>query len=309
VFETTEVTLNTLRIFLTTFTSLVAIGLVLEYKTALWNILRLVIKVLLLRSSPFERCTLRKLSWHSLGAILVTVGVLGEFWVEFRQYGSEGKLARESAETIGGLRVELGKEQRAIKGYDLKIATAESEAAASKAIAEGEKLERRKLEVRLGPRSLDFAKQQMITDALRKFSGHPQVSVTSYGQDAEAWALGAQLIEIISVATKVAPSDRRSNLSVTGGFETGITIRGPTSEGAFMEALRAALTDIGELKEVTVNGPILVPGLFTAGPVARGGPISQGGQARVLPAAPSSSGPVAIMVAVKPVPISLQKLK
>jgi hypothetical protein len=38
--------------------------------------------------------------WHSLGALLVTVGVLGEFWVEFKQYGAENVLSRASASAM-----------------------------------------------------------------------------------------------------------------------------------------------------------------------------------------------------------------
>ena len=243
-----------------------------------------------------------------VGLTLVCVGVTGEGIFEALVTISDGKLQTFNNMTISDAATRASSAEAMARGFQSQIAKAEAEAAASKALAEGEKLERRKLEARLGPRSLDFDTQQMITDVLRKFSGHPQISVTSYGEDAEAWALGAQLIEIISAATGVQPLDRRANLSVTGGFETGITIRGPISESVFMEAMRAALTDIGKLREVAVNGPILVPAVTTGGPVVRGGPTAQGGQARVLPAAPST-GPVAIMVAVKPVPVSLQKLK
>jgi hypothetical protein len=95
--ESAENSLKTLRIFLVAFTWMVGVGLVLEYKTQLLFICRGLLKVVSLKSNSFDRCQLRRLVWHSLGALLVTVGVLGEFWIEFRQYGAENNLSRASA--------------------------------------------------------------------------------------------------------------------------------------------------------------------------------------------------------------------
>ena len=104
--ESAERALTTLRLELIVFTSLVALGLVLEYKTALKLMVLGLWKLLTFRSTPVDRCALRKMCWHFLGALLVTIGVAGEFWIEYRQYAAENDLTRATSAERDRLRNE-----------------------------------------------------------------------------------------------------------------------------------------------------------------------------------------------------------
>ena len=187
-----EDSLKVLRIFLVFFTWVVAVGLVVEYKTELQFIFRGLLKVVRLKSNTFERCQLRKIVWHSLGAILVTVGVLGEFWVEFKQYGAESDLSRASAAERDGLNARTAEAEKIAKGFDAKIsesdardkaaeatskgfeaqiADAQKAAAQSKVEAESERLARVQLQQQLEPRRLTGVQKEKLRALL---SADPQ---------------------------------------------------------------------------------------------------------------------------------------
>jgi hypothetical protein len=189
---TIEHSLKVLRIFLVIFTWVVAVGLVVEYKTELLFICKGLLKVVRLKSNSFDRCQLRKLIWHSLGALLVTVGVLGEFWIEFKQYGVESEFSRASAAERDGLNARTAEAEKIAKGYDVKIsesdakaksaeatakgfeaqiADAQKAAAQSKAEAESERLARVELQKQLEPRRLTGAQKEKLRSLL---SADPQ---------------------------------------------------------------------------------------------------------------------------------------
>lgn len=133
--ESAENTLKLLRIVLVLFTSLVAIGLVLEYKAALRLIGNGLIRLIRFKSNSVERCALRKMCWHFLGALLVTVGVAGEFIVEFEQYGAENKLSRASASARDELNAKAAQAEATARGFEAQIADARRASAVSQAKA------------------------------------------------------------------------------------------------------------------------------------------------------------------------------
>jgi hypothetical protein len=153
--ESAEDSLRTLRIFLVAFTWMVGVGLVLEYKTQLLFICRNLLKFVSLKSNSFDRCQLRKLVWHSLGALLVTVGVLGEFWVEFKQYGAESNFSRASAASRDELNAKASRNE--IEAAQLRL--------------KAEELEEQILEQ--GPRDLLLygKREESFTNSIRQFKG------------------------------------------------------------------------------------------------------------------------------------------
>jgi hypothetical protein len=157
----------------------------------------------------------------------------------------------------------------------------------------------------IAPRTIAADAQQQIVTSLRKsFWGHPAVTVGSYSLDGEGTGLATELIGIIRTATGTRPNDARTSSIVAGGFELGVSIRGPDSERPFMLALQDALTSIGQLKLVYINGvePPTGAGLSgNAGLVGRAGITGGGGPPR-QPTIPAK-GPVIIMVGIKPIQV------
>ena len=112
-----EVALNALRRWLVFWTLAVSAGLILEYRRQLWKIALLSAKIVLLRSTSLERCVWRKACVHTFGAILVTAGVLGELWIEFRESGTEKSLSAANASVIG----DLNHETALLENENLKL--------------------------------------------------------------------------------------------------------------------------------------------------------------------------------------------
>lgn len=80
---------------------ILTIGAVIEYWYKLKMLAFLTIKFLSGRSRSFERCTLRKLAIHSLGPILVVLGIAGEVVFEGRAFIVED---RQEEQAQGKLR-------------------------------------------------------------------------------------------------------------------------------------------------------------------------------------------------------------
>jgi hypothetical protein len=190
--ESIESSLNTLRIALVIFTWMVGFGLILEYKTQLSLICQGLLKIVRAKSSSFDRCALRKMCWHFLGALLVTIGVLGEFWIEFKQYGAEKEFSRASASERDKLKARTAQAEAIANGFELKISEsdakaksaeatakqfeaqivgAQRDAAESKKEAESERLARAQLQKELEPRRLTGKQKEKLRSLL---SADPQ---------------------------------------------------------------------------------------------------------------------------------------
>jgi hypothetical protein len=231
----------------------------------------------------------RKKEITRIGWILILLGVVGEGLFEAAVSNADGMLQDFNNTLLAGVIEQAG--------------AANARASANEVEAQQLKAENLRLEAIIAPRSLSLDQQRQITDRLRNFAGHPAVEVSSYGLDAEALSLAGQLISIIRSATGTMPMDRRANFIVTGGFEFGVQIRGPNSEREFMSTVTTALTQIGKLKMVQTNGPSFRAGAAIGGNASMGGRASiGGGGGGIVPTSIPESGPVRILVGVKPMP-------
>jgi hypothetical protein len=149
-------------------------------------------------------------------------------------------------------------------------------------------------------RTLSPKQQKEIVGGLLGFIGHPAVEVGSYGMDGEGALLATQIMSVIHKATGAMPKDARASKVVTGGFETGVQIRGPQSEMPFMRKLGHLLQTIGEL-DVSINAPELSGGVaITGGAALSGGAVLSGGGQ--LTSQVPATGPVRVFVGLKPIP-------
>jgi hypothetical protein len=285
-----ERSLDSWQSWLFVATLLVVVGLVLEYWHEVGE---------LLKARPVEWKSVQQI----IGAVFVIAGVAGELGVQYRASAVETKLRSASHGVESILKTSAETARSTAAGFQSQIAGAEARAAEARAMAAAEQLERARLEAIVAPRSLSLEQQRLIKAALQRFSRHPAVVVSSYGLDSEGAALGAQIISVIGAATGISPVDQRASYLVTGGFVSGIQIRGPNSERDFMSALERALTSIGRLKEVHINGPSFRPGAAMVGPSALAGPAAISGVGVTVPATVPDSGPVSILVGVKPLPV------
>jgi hypothetical protein len=207
------------------------------------------------------------------GWVLIVLGVMGEGLSEGFVHKYDTALSilndaivseaqKESAHaeaTAKGFDAQIAKSNAAAKsaeatarGFEAQIAGAQRDASESKKEAEAERLERTKLEAAVAPRSLSLDQQKRIANACRAFQRHG-VLIRSYGMDGEAAALGGQIIATLRAANLVVV-DGRGSITVSGGFDTGVHIRGPATENWFADTLGQALSVIGDLK-VAVNDP------------------------------------------------------
>jgi hypothetical protein len=115
---------DSLAVWLTIFTTLVVIGLILEYRKDVLGLFR-----------SFEWAKL----WAVTGGIFVTVGVAGELFVEFRASNIEGQLRTANASLVSGLNKEAEDERLERTKLEAQIAPRRLTPAQRKAIAEAVK--------------------------------------------------------------------------------------------------------------------------------------------------------------------------
>jgi hypothetical protein len=242
-----------------------------------------------------------------IGWFLILIGVVGEGVFEGLVSKADGLIQTLNNTLLSSASDRASNAEIIARAFESQIADAERDAETAKTQAAASELARVRLEATVSPRSFSLEQQRLIIAAISKFSGHPAVIVSSYGLDGEAAAFGIQLISVIHAATGVAPVDRRAGQIVAGGFETGVKIRGPNSEQEFMSALKNALTSIGRMKEVDVNGPLIITGAaITSGVSLAAGTTLVGGR-EIVPARVPASGQVLIMIGVKPLPVLTAK--
>jgi hypothetical protein len=91
-----------LRVWLYIWTALVAIGLTLEYRKEFVRLAEL-LWVYVVERVPFESWRIRKTLTAIIAGALVTVGVVGELWIEFSQSDVETELAADNGKLTGDL--------------------------------------------------------------------------------------------------------------------------------------------------------------------------------------------------------------
>jgi hypothetical protein len=276
-------------------TALVAFGLVLEAPELIHDLIPIGRKIISrLKKLPVEVAEHETPDWVKVvafvGWIFIVVGVVGEEFAGIKVKNLDGNVQECSDAKVREATIEAG---------DAKGSASDAESSAKHAKAEADELVREV--TALSPRNLTLDQQRKIAATLKTFWGHPSVTVESYGMDGEGTALATQLIFVLRAAIGVPIVDRRANSIVTGGFEWGISIRGPESELPFMMALQKSLTEIGKLSGVAVNGLMPATGAGMGGNAGMGGSAGMGGgggppRKPIIP----SSGPVEIIVGIRP---------
>jgi hypothetical protein len=131
------------------------------------------------------------------------------------------------------------------------------------------------------------------------------VVVSSYGMDTEAAPLAKQLTYAVFDHTFEVTFDEGGPVT-SGALDEGILISGPLSAARYMDCLADALANIGQLKNVTVNGERHEGTSMSGNAVMSGGTVMSGG-GRTIPAGPKPEGsPIAIFVGIRPVDVVLK---
>jgi hypothetical protein len=283
--STLDTSLDSLEHWLALMTALVVIGLVLEY----WHELPEAIDALKTAWSWRPLCIIS-------GAILITVGVAGELFVQSLASRKETALRKANDEVFAGLngeaaqaRIDAGNAIVRASKADERASENEKEAARLQKLAEAERLERIKLEAAVAPRSLSLEQQRLIASACGRFRGR-SVLVSSYGMDGEGAALAGQIISVLRTSG-ITVADARASIIVTGGFEMGVHVRGTDVERDLVSSLGNALSSTGKLK-VSINDT----------PPRLGSAMGGGGESF-----PAGSVFVTVMVGIKPLPILAAK--
>lgn len=84
--------------------AILTIGAVIEYWSKIKLLTLLGLKWILGKSTPFDRCVFRKVIIHSLGPILVVVGIAGEVVFEGRAFILEDRQEEEARQSVDSLR-------------------------------------------------------------------------------------------------------------------------------------------------------------------------------------------------------------
>lgn len=105
-------------------------GAVLEYSHQLKHLILLIAKWVCRRSTPYDRCVFKKLLRHSIGSILVVLGIAGEFVFEGRAFIVEDRQEDQARKIVGSLQEQanaVSKEEDGLK-KQLDAASKESDA-------------------------------------------------------------------------------------------------------------------------------------------------------------------------------------
>lgn len=82
---------------------ILTVGAVIEYWHKLELLARLISKLLFGKSTAFDRCVLKKVLIHSLGPILVVLGIAGDFVFEGRAFIVEDRQEEQNRKMVGSL--------------------------------------------------------------------------------------------------------------------------------------------------------------------------------------------------------------
>lgn len=77
------------------------IGAIVEYWYKLKLLALLVLKWILRKSTPFDRCAFRRLLFHSIGPVLVVLGIAGEVVFEGRTFVVEDRQEEQARKAVG----------------------------------------------------------------------------------------------------------------------------------------------------------------------------------------------------------------
>ena len=253
----------------------------------------------LIRSQDWEAI------WHDLylwvGVFAVALGAIS---IVFQRLETRNiRKGRATSDLIAGIHSERAMIEKHIS--DVAIAEALTVASIANKAAEGEKLERVRLEALVAPRRLSIEQQRNIGDACLGITGR-KIVVTSYGLDGEGFALGWQILSALH-RPGLNVSGNLAGIVQSGVFDTGVLVRTPPEEEGFGKCICHALHALGGL-EVILNGERHVGNAVMLGPATTVGPATMIGGGRIQPKGFLPAGsPIEIMVGIKPINPPLDK--
>lgn len=180
-------------------TLILIFGAVLEDWPKLKQIALLIAKMILFRSTAFERCVLKKLIIHSVGAIMVVVGIAGELVFETRTFIVEDRETANLAETAGDAK-QSALDAAAAAGnavqslvivgaaageLDKRLSTSSQKIAALEDTVAKAELEVEQLKGQLADRTLSDKQVEAIAGKLAKYAGQ-EYNVTAYWDSPES---------------------------------------------------------------------------------------------------------------------------
>jgi hypothetical protein len=185
---------------------ILTLGAVIEY----WDKLRLLwllsAKWILRKSTPFDRCVFWKLLLHSVGPILVVLGIAGEFVFEGRTFVVEDRQEIKAKGDIASL-------QNQSSAFVLEAAQRRKE-------AEAEHLARVKIEATVAWRSFSKEQQSIFSDNLKLLAGL-KVGVSYLNGEAEGLGFANDIATALRAA-KWSVFSPREPFTQFGGFGGGI---------------------------------------------------------------------------------------
>ncbi len=191
--------LSALQVLAVLSALLLTIGAIVEYKDKIKPIVLLIGKWIFGKSTPYDRCVLRKLLVHSVGPLMVVFGIAGELVFEGRAFIVEDRQENEARQTIGSLK-DLASEafikaKDALSDSSAALETsqqARQEADWAKNLAESATAE-------LADRKLTNHQVDVIAEKLKPYHGQ-EYEVVAYWDSKEAMGIANQVHEALKEA-------------------------------------------------------------------------------------------------------------
>jgi hypothetical protein len=237
-------------------------GAVIEDWPKLKQIGFLTAKWVLFRCNSFERCILKKLILHSVGALLVVFGIAGELVFETRTFIVEDAESTAANIEIGQLKVRA----RELEQQNLIL---QEQAGANEKEAEDERLASIKIEESLMWRRLDKKIIESVASKLERFRDS-SASVWYDAGDTESHGFAWDIAEALNSAkwNVLAPAGRLAVAqmgipfgSASVAAETGVDIRS-TNGNASKEAAQALVRELNALGFDATLGTTTEPGVL-----------------------------------------------
>lgn len=205
---------------------LLMIGAVIEYRQQLKLLTFLTAKWFCRKSTPFDRCVFKKLLIHSIGPLLVVVGIGGEFIFEGRAFILEDRQEEEARRIVGSLGDKANKaDEKADSAIGKSDALSKEEDTIHKRldIASAQLGTLEKDLLAQGPRSkaLDHGRTEFMA-ALKPFPGQRLTVVVCGQDDSDRFPFEQTLMNLVHESGWAAPESRHwqgCRMSLTGGNE------------------------------------------------------------------------------------------
>jgi hypothetical protein len=184
-----------------------AIGAVVEYWPKINALTLLALKWILRKTTPFDRCAFRKLLVHSVGPILVVVGIGGEFIFEGRTFVLSNRLEQKGENDVAALKERASANEKDAAAFRKQAdelekhnAELEKQNLAEQGELENERLSRAKVEAAVAFRSLNDRQKHDIGIALSRFANITAASMWYENGSAEGESFADDIAEALRAA-------------------------------------------------------------------------------------------------------------